>query len=84
MQNFDDARIFTIHGFCQRVLRDYAFESGVLFDMELLTDPTPVFEEVAQDFWRQQFYSGSALLPRLAIAHGRSPAHWIELAPADA
>jgi len=79
VQNFDDARIFTIHGFCQRVLRDYAFESGILFDMELLTDPTPVFEEVAQDFWRKQFYQGSALLSRLAIAHDRSPTTWIEL-----
>ncbi len=79
VQNFDDARIFTIHGFCQRVLRDYAFESGLLFDMELLTDPTPVFEELAKDFWRQHFYVGSALLPRLAIAQQRSPAHWVEL-----
>ena len=26
-----------------------------------------------EDFWRQHFYSGSALLPRLAMAHGRSP-----------
>lgn len=79
VQNFDNARIFTIHGFCQRVLRDHAFESGLLFDMELLTDPMPLFEEVAQDFWRKQFYQGSALLSRLAIAHYRSVANWTEL-----
>jgi exodeoxyribonuclease V beta subunit len=79
VQNLDDARIFTIHGFCQRVLRDYAFESGILFDMELLTDPTPLFEEVAQDFWRQQFYRGPSLLARLAIADRRSPTNWIDL-----
>jgi exodeoxyribonuclease V beta subunit len=79
VQNFDDARIFTIHAFCQRVLRDYAFESGILFDMELLTDPTPIFEEAAEDFWRQHFYSGPALLPRLAIAHDRLPTDRIEL-----
>jgi exodeoxyribonuclease V beta subunit len=79
VQNFDDARIFTIHAFCQRVLRDYAFESGMLFDTELLTDPTPIFEETAQDFWRRHFYSGPALLPRLAMAHDRLPAAWIQL-----
>ncbi len=79
VQNFDDARIFTIHAFCQRVLRDYAFESGMLFDVELLTDPTPIFEEAAQDFWREHFYSGPAILPRLAIAHGRLPTDRIEL-----
>jgi exodeoxyribonuclease V beta subunit len=77
VQNFDDARIFTIHAFCQRVLRDYAFESGMLFDTELL--PTPIFEEAAQDFGRKHFYSGSALPPRLAMAHCRLPADWIEL-----
>jgi exodeoxyribonuclease V beta subunit len=79
VQNFDEARIFTIHGFCQRLLHDYAFESGMLFDMELLTDPRPVFEEVAHDFWRKQFYGGPALLSRLAIAGKRSPTNWIEL-----
>jgi len=55
VQNFDDARIFTIHAFCQRVLRDHAFESGMLFDTELLTEPAPIFEEVARDFWRRHF-----------------------------
>jgi exodeoxyribonuclease V beta subunit len=79
VQNFDDARVFTVHGFCQRVLRDYAFESGVSFEMDLLTDPTPVFQEIAQDFWRKQFYQGPALLSRLAIAQPRSPDHWIKL-----
>ncbi|MBV8068425.1 MAG: exodeoxyribonuclease V subunit beta [Acidobacteriaceae bacterium] len=79
VQNFDSARIFTIHAFCQRELRDHAFESGMLFDTELLTDPGPIFEEAARDFWRRHFYAGSALLPRLAIAHGRSPAHWTKL-----
>jgi exodeoxyribonuclease V beta subunit len=79
VQNFDDARIFTIHAFCQRVLRDHAFDGGLLFDAELLTDPAPLFEEAAQDFWRTQFYSGSALLPRLAMANRRSPAHWVDL-----
>jgi exodeoxyribonuclease V beta subunit len=76
VQNFDNARIFTIHGFCQRTLGDRAFESGLLFDMELLPDPTLIFEEVAHDFWRKQFYRGPALLSRLAIADERSPAAW--------
>jgi exodeoxyribonuclease V beta subunit len=79
VQNFDEARIFTIHGFCQRVLHDYAFESGMLFDTELLTDPRSIFEGVAQDFWRKQFYEGSAFLSWLAIARDRSPSNWIGL-----
>ena len=31
-----------------------------------------------EDFWRQHFYSGSALLPRLAMANDRSPKQWID------
>ena len=36
--NFDEAPIFTIHGFCRRVLAERAFESGTLFDAELVTN----------------------------------------------
>jgi exodeoxyribonuclease V beta subunit len=79
VQNFDDARIFTIHAFCQKVLRDHAFAGGLLFESKILTDPTTLFEEVAQDFWRTQFYSGAALTPRLAMAHRRTPTHWVDL-----
>src|SRR5262245_33159629 len=32
LRSFDEAAIFTIHGFCQRMLQDHAFESRVAFD----------------------------------------------------
>ncbi|MBW2738759.1 MAG: UvrD-helicase domain-containing protein, partial [Deltaproteobacteria bacterium] len=35
--DFDKASIFTIHGFCQRILQENAFETGSLFDTELLS-----------------------------------------------
>jgi exodeoxyribonuclease V beta subunit len=54
--SFDEASIFTIHGFCQRMLRENAFETGALFDVELMTDATVVWRETAEDFWRRQFY----------------------------
>ena len=31
LQSFDEAAIFTIHGFCQRTLPENAFESGLAF-----------------------------------------------------
>ncbi len=51
---FDEAAIYTIHGFCQRILQDKAFEAGALFDTELITDQTLLLDEIAQDFWRQR------------------------------
>ena len=35
---FDSASIFTIHGFCRSVLKDYAFENQALFQWELADD----------------------------------------------
>ena len=49
---FDEAAIFTIHGFCRRVLREQAFDSGMDFSAEVLTDDLPVLETVAADFAR--------------------------------
>jgi exodeoxyribonuclease V beta subunit len=42
---FDEAPIYTIHGFCQRMLKDRAFESSLLFDIELVTDPRRCFRK---------------------------------------
>jgi len=79
LQSFDEAQIFTIHGFCQRMLNDYAFESGARFDTALVTDPKPLFEEIARDFWRLRFYQAKPLLPTLATAWEKSPDNWVEL-----
>ncbi len=56
LRDFDLASIFTIHGFCQRMLREHAFESGVTFNSELLADDSELRREVLEDFWRTRFY----------------------------
>jgi len=67
---FDETPIYTIHGFCQRVLHDRAFESGSLFDVELITDPRPLLDELVGDWWRQSFAESPASPgDRLASAH---------------
>jgi exodeoxyribonuclease V beta subunit len=50
---FDEAAIFTIHGFCQRVLTDRAFEAERLFDTELSADQQSMVATIAADFWRK-------------------------------
>jgi exodeoxyribonuclease V beta subunit len=55
LANFDQAAIHTIHGFCQRVLSDYAFESGQAFKTELVVDPWPRQQQLVDDFWRREF-----------------------------
>ncbi|MBW1727791.1 MAG: UvrD-helicase domain-containing protein [Deltaproteobacteria bacterium] len=55
--DFDNAAIFTIHGFCHRMLNEHAFETQSLFDTELVTDQTDWVREIVDDFWRKHFYS---------------------------
>ena len=73
LQSFDGASIYTIHGFAQRMLRDRAFESGELFDAELLMDQSNLLHEIADDFWRRHFYLGAPIVTTLAIKNGLTP-----------
>ncbi len=56
LADIDRAGVFTIHGFCQRMLVEQALESGQLFDVELLTDIEHVRLQIAEDFWRSRIY----------------------------
>ncbi|CAK9884341.1 MAG: RecBCD enzyme subunit RecB [Candidatus Erwinia impunctatus] len=55
-RQMDEAAIFTIHGFCQRMLNMNAFESGMLFEQQLLEDELPLRRQAAEDFWRRFCY----------------------------
>ena len=52
LRGFDDAPIYTIHGYCQRVLGDRAFSTGMPFDSEVLPSVDELLVEVVQDYWR--------------------------------
>ncbi|ABI59604.1 MULTISPECIES: exodeoxyribonuclease V subunit beta [Nitrosomonas] len=52
----DEAAISTIHGWCNRMLREHAFDSQSLFTQELETDQTELRAEVVRDYWRIFYY----------------------------
>ncbi|MCW8994963.1 MAG: UvrD-helicase domain-containing protein, partial [Psychromonas sp.] len=58
----DEAAIYTIHGFCQRMLMQNAFESGSLFQQILLEDDSKLLLQTCNDFWRSHFYDLSTPL----------------------
>ncbi len=51
LDNFDSASIFTIHGFCNSILKEYAFENGEQFENEL-ADDRAVFQQVLYHIMR--------------------------------
>ena len=56
-QNMDLAAIYTIHGFCHRMLMQYAFNSGIHFNLELSGEEDELLLRLAQKIWREHFYS---------------------------
>ena len=52
----DESAIHTIHAWCQRMLRQHAFDSLSLFDLELAPSDQDLLEEAACDFWRARLY----------------------------
>ena len=78
-QSFDEARVFTIHGFCQRVLQDNTFESGLRYGVSLTPDSAPLMEEVAGDFWRKHFHNAPPHIAALAVNRGESASRWTDL-----
>ncbi len=55
-QAMDDAAVYTIDAWCQRMLREHAFDSGSLFEENLVGDEAALRLEAVQDYWRQQLY----------------------------
>lgn len=82
VSDFDGAAVYTIHGFCQRVLQDFAFYCRVPFALAL--DEEGGGEEqaaAAGDFWRGRV-AADPLLAEMAYRSGADPeAQRRELAP---
>ncbi len=52
--NIDLARIVTIHGFCTRILDEFAFETGSSYGMEVITDQEYLIDQILADYWRRE------------------------------
>ena len=68
--DLDRANVMTIHGFCQRVLADFAFEGGLPFAFEVAGDGADALNAAITDEWRRWAYPGSPLLVRYAMKKG--------------
>ncbi|HIE55794.1 MAG TPA: exodeoxyribonuclease V subunit beta, partial [Chromatiaceae bacterium] len=52
LASMDSAAVFTIHGFCQRVLTENAFDTGMAFDLEFIENEDELRLAAVEDFWR--------------------------------
>lgn len=72
-RQMDEAAIFTIHGFCQRMLNLNAFESGMLFEQALIEDEATLFKQATADFWRRHCYPLTPDVARAILAEWTGP-----------
>ncbi len=69
----DDSAVFTIHGFCQRMLADMAFETGGAFVTEQREEEEFLRREIAADFWRGRLAAASPGYARWFIETFKDP-----------
>ena len=60
MRSLDDLAVFTIHGFCQRVLGESALESRIPFRTTFIEDDTEPFGRAARDWARKRLINDAA------------------------
>jgi exodeoxyribonuclease V beta subunit len=52
----DEAAVHTIDAWCQRVMREHAFDSGSRLSEEMLADETDLRRQAVRDWWRTEVY----------------------------
>ena len=52
----DEAVVFSIHGFCQRALGEFAFHSRQGFQLDVLDDDQALWQQAVRDWWRKTLY----------------------------
>ncbi|CAE6774042.1 exodeoxyribonuclease V subunit beta [Paraburkholderia nemoris] len=66
----DEAAVSTIHAWCNRMLREHAFDSDSLFTQSLETDQSELLAEVVRDYWR-------TFMTPLAAADAATVSEWV-------
>ena len=53
LYSFDKASVFTIHGFCNRLLNEYSLQFGVDPYFKVLPDASQLLQDCVDDYWRK-------------------------------
>ncbi len=53
----DESAVSTIHGWCNRMLGEHAFDSDSLFTQTLETDQSELLMDVVRDYWRSFYFA---------------------------
>ncbi|MDE5035807.1 hypothetical protein, partial [Francisella tularensis] len=68
-----EAAIFTILGFCKKVLSEQAFASGIEMDVSMEVDTSDIFQKVVEDFFRKHINNSETNFGYLQIYKLHTP-----------
>ncbi|MEW9623589.1 exodeoxyribonuclease V subunit beta [Rhodanobacter geophilus] len=72
-QWMDEAAVFTIHGWCQRMLTQHAFDSGEAASEGGIADESELLAEAVRDYWRRYRFPLERGAAGLATQYWRRP-----------
>ena len=78
--DLDRATILTIHGLCQRLLTDFAFDGAIPFGINVSGDDEAAVAKAVRDFWRRRVAGTPAHLLERALGNAFTPsrlAEWV-------
>lgn len=78
----DEVSIFTIHGFCARTLKEFAFESQQNFDLKMLNDISEIQIEALNIVWRKNITTLPVAILNLILSQNFNQKFLLELSKA--
>lgn len=78
----DEVPIFTIHGFCARTLKEFAFESQQNFDLKMLNDISEIHIEALHIVWRKNITTLPIAILNLILSQNFNQKFLLELSKA--
>jgi exodeoxyribonuclease V beta subunit len=73
-KQMDEAAVFTIHGFCMRMLTQHAFESGAMYEQSLILDEGEWLKLAVEDYWRKHIVALPPIVLSMLLKVWNSPA----------
>lgn len=71
--NFDEAAIYSIHGFCQRVLNVFPVETNSLLQQQIIPDEKEIEQSAIRDFWREHIVTMKIKKLRWLMGYWKHP-----------
>ena len=71
--NFDEAAIYSIHGFCQRLLSVFPLETQSLLQQKIISNEKELQQQAVRDFWRKKIVGCERKRLEWILQHWKQP-----------